>query len=85
MNTGIDAGYSVVKALLWRVVGFFWHKPETYGHCPHCNFEDFDPYEEPWFECTNGGLLSAPGEPTDYWFVGLQTCPRCQYIWEISG
>lgn len=52
------------------------------SYCPHCHFDGFDFYEEPYFECTNGGSYGSL-DGTIYWFEGIQQCPRCHHKFEV--
>lgn len=77
--------------ILWFVFGplvrwkhkrlnMLWHYALN---CPHCAFDGFDMYYDPWFECTNGGTSSTQAGVV-HWFEGIQTCPRCRYKWHVS-
>lgn len=54
--------------------------------CPHCNYNlDGILYEDPYFVPVDGGPTYNPYEPSDYWVEGIQTCPECNYTFEVSG
>ena len=51
--------------------------------CPRCLCDDFDFFEEPFFECKNGGSYSSLDGIT-YWFEGIQMCPRCHHRFPVG-
>lgn len=58
-------------------------------YCPHCGFTRYadcwiDVFDSDWFTFTDGGTRYIPGEPTQHWFEGVWTCPRCLRQWEYG-
>lgn len=74
------------RFLFFRLVGPAWKRliRPSYLHCPHCGYDGFDFYEKPYFVATRSGLSYVPGEPPSHWFEGVQSCPRCDYEWDVS-
>lgn len=73
--------------ILWYIIGpiirlFVIGFSCVYGYCPHCGYY-FDWCEEPFFECINSGFNSDVNGQV-YWFVGTQTCPRCDSSWDYG-
>lgn len=70
----------------YRLLGFYFRRRASgYGiECAHCGYDEFEMYDPPYFRCTASGSSYIPGEPTIYWFEGVQTCPRCRYNWQVA-
>jgi hypothetical protein len=73
--------------LWWRIAGrFITPKPLHDLYCPCCYYDGCGDFYEVGYEVFEAGKNPDTSHGYgDYWTVGIQTCPRCLYSFQLDG